>query len=781
MLRNYFILTWRNLSRRKFYSTINILGLSLGLTAAAILILYTRHEKSYDKFHSSADRIYRVSGQNETTWFAALFASYSNGIYKGEFPEVETTARLRRWTPRFMKYGEDKFFEKKILITDPGSTFFSLFDFPFIAGNANDALKYPYSVVLTASIAEKFFGKSDPMGQTLIYDTLSLTVTGVIKDLPSNTHFDFKILVTDAKKMNEASAMFTYCLLRDNTNIQQFESRIMGLPKPENKHMVLKKVSVQQVPKLHFESEMTYEMKPKGSRAYLLLFNLVGLLIVVLSCSNYMNLSIAMYAERKKEIAVRKVVGAGNLRLALQFIGEAVCISLLCLPLTWVLLELSLPWFNQFMQISLHNDFSSSFTGFGILMGVTVMMGIISGLYPALVLPKLKAITLFKKINIASRGGLNMRWGLVTFQVSILVMIISGSWIIYNQMGYLQQKDLGFKKEGVLKLTGASWVDSSQYYTLKNELLKNPAIKSVSNGFAPGDEDYGVPFKGPASPTVYNDLISFGTDYDFPSTLGLEVVQADFTDISKEKPKRLVLINETLAQRLGYKDAIGKQVILSPGDRNRAYTINGVVKDFHFFSLHRAVSPMVFFIRPFGGGISENILINIETTDLAGTLAFINKQTNALIPQIPLTPQFLDDSLDQLYNKEQKLATISQVSLFITLFLSVIGLMGLAAYLVELRTKEVGIRKILGASTFSILRLLSFSFTRMAILAIIIGSSLSVILMNQWLKNFEYKTTISWMVFAGTAVILLLIIMIAIGTRTVKAAISNPVKSLRTE
>lgn len=782
MLLSYFKIAFRNLAKRRFYTTINILGLSVGLTAIAIVILYSRYEYSYDQFHTNADRIYRVSGKKQDNWFAALAKHYSDALYKGSFPEVETIARVRRYPPKFIRFNDKKHFEEKLLVTDPGSHFFNLFDAQFIEGNPREALKQPYAAVLTASLARQLFGNENALGKSIIFDTLSLAITGVIKDLPGNTHFNYKIIITDAVAMENASAMATYCLLSPTADPKVLKQKIAQLPKPEKSFAGLDDVAILPLTNLHFDGNMTYEMKPPGNKQYLLVFMLTGIMIVILSCTNYMNLSIAMYAERKKEIAVRKVAGARNLGLAIQFLCEAICLSLLCLPITWLMIEGSLPLFNRFMDVQLRNDFINSFQGWGLFTGLILLIGIISGSYPAWVLPKIKAISLFRKSSIGSKSGLTLRQVLVTFQVTILAAMLSAGWVIHNQVGYMNEKDLGFNKEGVLKLSGAWSVDSAQYYTLKNELLRNSHVLNVSQGFAPGDEDYGFTFKSPASETIHNDIISFGTDYDYLSTLGIELASAGFSNNEKERPRRLVLINQTAARQLGYADAVGQKITVNPGtDNERTYTINGVIKDFHFFSLHRPVVPMILHLRNFGSGISENILVKVQTARLPETLEKIKAVSSAIVPELPLRLSFLDDSLEKLYEKEQKLATLSNVLLVVTLFLAMMGLIGLAAYMMELRTKEIGIRKVLGASMMNVLQLLALPFVRMMLIATVIGCCLTLVLMNKWLQNFTYKTTVSWTVFAGTALLMLAVIALSIFGQAIKAARRNPVAALRSQ
>jgi putative ABC transport system permease protein len=408
------------------------------------------------------------------------------------------------------------------------------------------------------------------------------------------------------------------------------------------------------------------------------------------------------------------------------------------------------------------------------------MVGLIAGSYPALVLPRINSLSLFKTGKITGIGSLNLRTVLVALQLTVMIVMLSSSWIIQYQMRFLTNKDLGFERDGVIKLKGAWAVDSLQYSRIKTRLLQGPSITSVSQGFAPGDEDYGFPFKSPESDIVYNDLIAFGTDLDYINTLGLKILKLQ-EGISPDKTKT-VLINETLAKRLGYENPIGQCLIIAPGKKHESVkTINGVFRDFHFFSLHQSVTPMMLTLRPFGSGINENILIKVNTENLSESLLYINRVAREEAPNIPLTTQFLDDSLANLYEKEQKLSFFSAVLLCITVFLSGMGLVGLSSYIAELKTKEIGIRKVLGANLRNILRLVSAPFVKLAMIAFVMGSFISYHLMYRWLESFAYRISISWDIYVYTLGSLLVLILMTVGSHALKAAITDPVKSLRSE
>jgi putative ABC transport system permease protein len=782
MILSYLFIAFRNLLRKPIYSVINIGGLSLGLAIAGLASLYNYHELSYDRFHLEADKIYRISGRQSDTWFASLSTRYSNALYENQFPEVGKTVRLRRWPSKYIRHGSEAFYERKVLFTDSQSAFFKLFNFKVVEGNLDNALQENNAVVLTQSIASKVFGKEDAIGKELMFDTLQLRVTAVIEDLPTNTHLDFKVLIANDQAMARASGLSTYCMLSEHADIEQLTTKIMSLPVPSNEFSVLQECKIIPLKDLHFQGNMTFEMKPPGNKLYLVVFTFIGLAILLLSCFNFINLSVALYAQRTKEIGIRKIAGATRKHISVQFLIESLCITLMGFPLVLVLIQLAVPLFNTFMGIELENLFVHHASGFFLLFGLALMVGLISGSYPAFVLPRINSLTLFQKGQVTGIGSLNLRTVLVGLQVMVMTVMLSGGWMIHDQMDFLSKKDLGFEREGVIKLKGAWSIDSLQYSRIKMRLLQNPAITNVSQGFAPGDEDYGFLFKGEGSDMVYNDLIAFGTDADYIPTLGLKILKLQEGSSLSNHQTKTVLVNETMAKRLGYDDPIGKAIILSPGKKyESSRIINGVFRDFNFFSLHQSVTPMMLTLRPFGGGISENILVKVKTPDLAASLAFISAVAREVAPDVPLTPEFLDDSLASLYEKEQKLSFFSTILLSITVLLSALGLVGLASYMAQMKRKEIGIRKVLGADIHNILQLVSIPFVKLACIAFILGSCISFYLIKLWLQSFAYSIAISWYVYLYALAGLLILLLFTVGGHAVKASLENPVKSLKGE
>lgn len=781
MLYSYFQLSFRHLYRRTFYHGINIFGLSVGLAVVAIVFLYAYHENSYDSFHTQSKNIVRISSKRGDTWFGTLSPIHSRFLLDKNLPEVEQTVRLRRYPPKYISHGNEKFFESKVLFTDTGSNFFDLFDFPILYGNKTIVFREQNSVVLTESVAQKLFGKDNAVGETFVFDTLQLKVTAVLRNLPSNTHMDFAMVICNNQITDKASGLFTYGLLSTNANVEELKGKLMAVSSPANKFDFLQDCKIIPLRDLHYEANMTFELKPAGNKAFLLIFGAIGIMITLLSCFNFVNLSLAIYTQRAKEIAVRKVIGASRKSVAAQFHLESVVLSLLCFPFALTLLELALPSFNSFMGIRLSNQFvQDGLWFFGALL-VTLAIGFQAGIYPAWILPRINAIVLFKKGLITVGSNFGVRSVLVGFQVLIMVIMLSGSWIIEDQLKFIQDKDLGFDKEGVFKLEGAGMVDSAQFATLKARLLSNHTISQVSHGLVPGDEDYGTPYRLDGTDDISNNLIAYPVGREYLTTMGMQILQADYEPAAQTLPNRVVLVNETFAKQIG-ENCIGKRIVLNPGkDYESIRTINGIFKDVHFRSLHEPIVPMMISFRNESTIPNQNILVKIDKRNKEEAAAFIKKTALETIHKIPLSLRPLDESLEKYYEKEQKLLFFSRILLGFTVVLSILGFIGLSSYVTELRSKEIGIRKILGATTFQLVLTLSRFFIHVTIVAFVLGSIISFLFMKNWLQSFSYQTIINAIPFAITLLGLCLTLLVSVGWHSLRAANANPVDSLRSE
>jgi len=727
---------------------LNVVGLSVGLSAFGISVLYFEHELTYDTFHPQASNIYRISGKVEgNDWLALLSLPYSNAIHEGQVSGIETAARIRRWSPKYVFVGEEKFFEQNVLFTDPGSAFFDLFNFPLIEGDQSTALSENRSVVLTQKLAQKYFGDKEAIGKIIRFDTIDLTVTGVIKNLPSNTHLVTDLIITHQDQAKSAWGHFVYVKTLPGTGAPELKERILSLNVPTTIHNKAADLRIVPLPSLHFESDLTFDFKPAGNYYYLLLFGSVGLLILLVSSINFITLTFATFSERAKEIAVKKVVGAKTSELHLSFHLETLGNVILCLILSIIVISATQPLLNEFFQIIFKPSLSSVYllVSLGLL---SILIGATSALYPGLSITRIKAVDLFKSKGVTSVHGLTFRQLLLIGQFTILFFVLITLVVVKTQFSYIQNKDLGFAKEGVIKIKRAWGIDSAKYQLLKADLHQLPDVTSVSMGYVPGDEDYGITYRGEDPQRIGNDLLVHSSDFDYLKTLQLKSVAGVTLQEPEDKwPARITVINETLAKQLGYSDPIGQKLILNPGSQNElTRTIDGVIRDFHFRSLHEPIAPHMIVLIKNPRVVNQNILVRTNNASQA-LIQYLEKKLGEIAPNVPLDIAIMNEDLMKYYKKEAQLSQALDVLIAISFFLSASGLIILCGYLMEIRRKTSAIHKVLGARFSQIIKMFLIPFIRIALVSFVIGATLSYATMQYWLRTFEYKSTLNYFTY----------------------------------
>jgi putative ABC transport system permease protein len=803
MIKNYLKTAWRNIRKNKLFSFINILGLSLGIATCFIIMLYVQDELSYDRFNKNADNIARIvfnaninGGKiNESVVMAPVAQTM-----KKDFPEVQDATRLQAMGASKVNVGDKVFKDDQFAFVD--ANFFSIFTLPMIEGDAKTALLQPNTVVITKSTAEKYFGKEDVIGKTLGLNNNAdfYKVTGVIEDIPVNSHFHFamfgSILGFDQAKSDSwmYGGFHTYLLLKPGTDLKKMEARFpamvekyMGPQIQQQMGLSLKQFrtkgnelgfSLQPLTDIHLNSYTTTELEAGGNATYVYIFAGVAIFMLIVACINFINLSTAGATKRAKEVGVRKVAGSGRFQLIKQFLSESILITLFALVIAFALVQLALPAFNNISGEHLSFDTKPilAFIGLGLL------VGIIAGIYPAFYLSSFKPIAVLKGKLTTNHKSFGLRSGLVVFQFIISVALIIGTIVVYQQMKYIQNKDLGYNKEQLITIPN-SYALGKNEQVFKQQMLQDPRIVNAT-----------MSWYKPAGPTNYNNALAYpqgndnlivdGVEYhvdeQYISTMGMHIVNG--RDFSKDfaTDSSGIILNETAAAALGWNtiSAIGKTVIRQNADKgsNVPYHVVGVVKNFNFKSLHEAVSPLYMTLYPEGG-----LIFKIKTTDVAGLLATMKKQWSSYNTDEPFTYSFMDDLFNNTYSAEQKTGTILNIFSILTIFVASLGLFGLATYTAEQRTKEIGIRKVLGASVSQVTRMLSKEFLRLVFIASLIAFPVSWWAMNKWLQSFAYRINISWWVFAVAGFITIFIALITVSFQAVKAAIANPVKSLRTE
>jgi putative ABC transport system permease protein len=793
MLKNYFKIAFRNLWRHRVFSFINIMGLSVGMTACLLIFLYVRFEMSYDKFHPKVDRIYRVVADIKTpteTIPAGGPAWAVPSHIKIDFPEVEAFTRVMGDNLLFRK-GAIKFVESNAIWAD--SAFFSIFHFPLLQGNARTALKEPFSIVLTESAAKKYFGKANPMGQTILMtgDALPATVTGIIKDMPENTQVKGDVIVSMStitqkwdNKLDDQWSNYSpaaYLLLKGGTNAMALQKKFPAfLEKWNGKEMK----QGQMYPTLLLEAlkdnylYSTRDGSKNGNIKNVYIFSIIALFILIIACINFINLTTARATERAKEVGIRKVAGAVKSQLARQFIGESIIICFIAYLLTLALSALLLPSFNELAGKTISQGIFENSQLLLLVFGAAVVIGLLAGTYPAFVLAAFKPIEVLKGRFATGAKGNVLRKSLVISQFAISIALIIGTIIVYSQMSYMRNQNLGFNKDRVMVID-TNEDKARQTLQLAVSGLPNVQLTSLSSS-VPGSGNPGAysEVENVKGDLQIANLDLYFVDFDYIPLFNLQMAAGrPFSRSFKTDSNQAMILNEAAVKILGYpspEQAIGKR-FKQWGQEGK---IIGVIKDFHFQSLQQPIKPLTMRLQ---WERNDLLSIKVGTANLPNTIAAIEKKYKSVIPNRPFSYYFMDEFFDRQYRSEERFGRLFLNFAILAIFISCLGLLGLASYSTMQRTREIGIRKVMGASVSNIINLLSRDFLKLVIISFFIAAPVAWYFMHQWLADFAYRTNISWWIFATAGILAVLIAVITISFQAIKAAVSNPVKALRTE
>jgi putative ABC transport system permease protein len=809
MLRNYFKTAVRNLWKHKTFSFINIIGLTIGLTSFILIALYIFDELTYDGIHKHADNIYRVvesktSAEGKTTRRAGTGLQVSARAKTG-FPEIKDVARISGfWLPD-IRTADNKanVFHEQYIAANPG--FLNVFSFPLLYGDRSTALTEPKSVILTEETAKRFFGQSNVVGKLLFFDTDSVpyTVTGVLKNFPVNSSLSFNLLVSEISITREhfsddwtSGAFATYFLLNDNADIPALTSKLDNLIAANHtaETGVKSRVQLQALKDVHFYSnDIESDSGRKGNISYIYVFLIVACFIIFIACINYMNLSTARFTNRGKEIAVRKVAGASRATLVKQFLIEVLLVTTLSVVLSIALVNFLLPAFNAFtekrLSFNLHTDYRI-WTG---VVSMIVIVTLLAGLYPALFQSGLNPLSLLKSKIRLGRGNISLRRSLVVFQFIISIVLIAATIIIYQQMQYVNNKDMGFDKDQLVVIDVANGNIRRSTATIKDEFAKMAQVKSVTaSSTVPGALETITTVKvntDNSNPTSGKDMYFFGVDGQFLPTYDIKLLKGRNFFPSGNADSSSVLINEMAAKVLGITEALGQPVtILSAktgGDNRSAVdkpftvTVAGIVKDFNFQSLHEPLAPMMMGYNKFLTATFGYFTVKLNGRDFDATLKRMSALMHSIDQDYVFQYRFLDEQWEMLYREDKIRQTIFLVIALLAIFIAALGLLGLTIYAAEQRVKEIGIRKVLGASVSGIVLMLSKDFLKLVLIAAVIAVPVAWFFMNKWLEDFAYRISIDWWVFALAALVAVIIAMATICAQVVRAAVANPVESLR--
>ncbi len=798
MIRNYLKIAFRNVRRHKAYSFINIAGLAIGMACCFLIFLYVRDELSYDSYHEKADRIYRLVDSFDvegdlSRYFALSSAPFAPAL-KRDFPiYIEDAVRFMLGRRRMVTYGEKKFYEDGLIFAD--ASLFNVFTLPLSKGDAGTALEAPNTLVVSERIAAKYFGREDALSQTLKINDQEYLVTGIMREMPRNSHFHADMFAS-MKTLEQIPSVqkryfqswarhefYTYLLFKEGHSGAELEEQLPGFIEKYAAQQIQAILGgplsscLQPLKSIHLRSNLQHEISPTGDIKYVAIFSVIAVFILLIACVNFMNLATARSAGRAKEVGLRKVVGANRHQIIKQFLGEALLFTFIALLISLILLVLALPSFNTLTGKSLELKNLGSLAMLGAVVFFMFFVGIISGSYPAFFISRYQPAAVLRRTEKTASGRSLLRKGLVVLQFGISITLIVSTAVVLDQLDFLRNRKLGFDKEHVVVVPIQDNSLRKNYEAVKADLMQNPDIVSatitigVPGGVVAGDAIQLVTEEGKKTLTVR----MIYTDHDYIKTMGMEIVQGrDFSREMSTDANQAFIINQAAVRTLQLKDPLSTRF---EWDKKQGRVI-GVVKDFQFQSLKEEINPLVIHIWTSNTYV---FALRIHSDDIPSTLGYIENKWKELDPAHPFEYSFLDETFDQLYRSEEKLGQVFTVFSALAIFIASLGLFGLALFMVGQRTKEVGIRKILGASIGRIFVLLSKEFALLVLVSNMLAWPLAYFFMRQWLQNFAYRVDIQPRIFFLSAAAALVIALLTISFQTLKAALADPVDSLRYE
>jgi putative ABC transport system permease protein len=804
MLKHYIIIALRNLWKSKLFSLINIAGLAIGMAACTMILLYLQHELSFDRFHPAVDRTYRVLTIDKAIGVSSQYVGIAmpplGPALASTLPEVETYCRISGERRVLMEVNQTHHIYADP-VRDADSTFFDVFGFKLLKGDPHTALKEPFTAVITQGLAKRLYGSADPMGKTFkTANGFELTVTGLVEDPTECSHIHFESVFSMATTEQIARqqqppnattpiylevwnliAMPTYVRLKAGASVEGFKAKLNPFIRSHNVDENFE-LTLQKVADVHLHSSnIVFDINShKGDASTVYALSAVAVLILLIASVNFMNLSTARAASRAREVGMRKVVGSVRSQLVTQFLGESILLALIAMIFALSLVELFLPWLNNLSGYHIKlNIFGNGILAAGLL-GLVLVVGVLAGSYPAVVLSSFQPIDVLKgSFQTSARGSL-LRRVLVVVQFALSIALICGTLVVNSQLRYIHTKDLGYNRDQVLVLDLFSRPLQKSSQSLRSEIAASPHVAAVGASNAIPSRQLGrasIRLEG-APDTEKRIWSNMVVDYEFLSTLGIQLIKG--RNFSRDFPSdtfNSVLINEAAAREIGAGDPLGKHLFFDTNDTTGGYVI-GVVKDFHFASLRQKIEPLVVFLSEQG---NPTLSIRLKAGSIPAAMSYIEGVWKKINPEHPFLYNFLDDEFDRLYRQDTNFAKIGNAFSGLAIFIACLGLFGLASHTTEQRRKEIGVRKVLGASVFSVSRLLIFDFIRWVALANILAWPIAFVVSRRWLEGFVYHTDISWIPFVVAGGIALIIAVLTVLGHAVRAATANPVNALRYE
>ena len=802
MIKNYIKIAFRNIIKHKDFSVINIVGLAIGIACSILILVFVSHELSYDKYHEKADRTYRIAVRamiGDTKINQTYSSSETFRRLLEDFPEIEVGVKFLDVGRTPITLGEETFYEERFFAVD--STFFDVFSIPLIEGDPKKALADPNSMVISEDTAFKYFGTTDAVGKILRADfsygpgSVDFEITGVSENVPGNSHFHYDLLASSATfptYINDtgwsSNNFITYVVLKKGTTQKWFDEKLKEFTR---KHMGEERFDawvakgnfweyfLQPITRIHLTSDLNGEFEANGNETYVYIFSAISIIILLIACINFMNLSTAKSSLRAKEVGMRKVVGSGRSRLVLQFLSESVILSYIALALGIGIFLVLFPLYENLIGKQLNIQYLNRFVVIPLVLALGLIVGIISGSYPAFFLSSFKPIAALKGNKSSGRGGSWLRNVLVIFQFTISIFLIIGTLAVNQQLKFFQNKKLGFEKEQVLVVNNPGSLREN-VNSFKEKLRKNSNVIDVAgSNTLPGRSFSNIGF---GAEGVENFTLNLCIcDYDFLDTLKLEMSQGRFFAKEFTTDSHAAVLNEKAVELLGWDDPIGKKI--NNWSRERGdFVVIGVIKDYHYESLHQEIRPQaLFLINGYYNRVESYISVRLNTENIAETISYIEDKWKTFCPHMPFQYSFLDQDYDNLYMNERQTRKLFSVFSFLAIFIACLGLFGLASFIADQKTKEIGIRKVLGASVARIVKNLNKSFLKWVLIANLMAWPIAWFAMNRWLENFAYRIGLSWWMFVLAAVLAVFIALLTVSIQTVKAALKNPIDSLRYE
>jgi putative ABC transport system permease protein len=796
MFRNYFRTALKNLRNNRLYSFVNITGFSIGIASCMLIFLYIQYELSYDRYNKNADRIYRLTEilhlPKEDNARAVSSPPMAYAL-QSSLPEILKTVRIN-FSARSISYNEKKIHETIIIYAD--STLFDIFTFPMIQGNPHTALVNPYSIVLTETTAKKYFGTEPAFGKTMkLSDTINLTVTGIIRDIPENSHLSFDCILSrttifELNQQREDNNWFdnnywTYLLLPPGHNHKTLEPKIdavieKAMVEARKETGLWYNFKLQPITDIHLRSDLRAEIRPNSDIRYVYIFSAAAILILLIACINFINLSTARSVKRSKEIGLRKVAGARRGQLITQFLSESSLYAMVAGACAIGLILLALPYFNQFTGKDLSLDYLLKPTLLFTYIGIILAVGFLAGLYPALLMSSFKPVKAIKESIKHGWQDVILRKGLVIFQFTISIILISSTTLIFEQLRFLQNKKIGMNKDLVLEIPIRNQ-DLSKTKTIRDELRKISSVSNVSItnfSFKEGLASVATLPEG-ANENELSSHLTVAADENFLNTFQIPLVTGrNFSDEFPTDTKESFIVNETAVKYFGWgtpQQSIGKTIDWGLGKKGK---VIGVVKDFNFTSLHDNIRPLIIHLFPDDYGF---VAVLIKPGNINQTIRQIENTWKNTAVYSPFSYSFVNEDFDNLYKAEHNMQTVLGLFTLLSVFISCLGIFGLAAFTIRQRIKEIGVRKVLGATVSNIAGLLSKDFIKLVIFAATIASPIAYFGIYKWLESFAYRINISWWIFLIAGIAAIVIAITTVSFQAIKAAMANPVKSLRTE